>query len=564
MPIFEVEAGGQKFQIDAPSIEAAASAFSAMGSQANPGAGSAPPATPVPLEGQLSPQPLQTAQTGTNDAPGMLKALGVGAVKGVTGLADIPHLIHSGLNAGNAALRARFPDYVQPRDTTPLSLPTSGDVNRSIEGVTGEFYKPQTRGEEYAQRIGEFGTGLIAPGGWARRLASVIGAGVGSKAGEDLAGGPGTVKGALGSVAGAVLGGMSPAALSRLHSPIPAVGAVGEERKRLARVLADAGVTDITAGQATGSRALLRNEARYGDAAFAGGKFQKAEQNQVEQLTRAVTKDAGFDGLATSSANKDNMDRLKAVYKTVDDNNVVSPQPALFQRMAGAVNAYESKVLPTQMAGGKSNLDKIVGDIADVMVQQGSMPGTMYRELRGTLEGHISSAYRGGDNALGAAIKEVREALDDAYLKSLTPENAALIAKTNRQYATQKLINEAVGGGDPRAAHGLITPSSLRREVESASSADNYATGVAPLSNLSRAATGVMVKPSFTAASPSSINTMLNMMGASAGAGRLIMSKPIQGWLKNQTFGKDPSMAHKALINLLLSGDLPTLSGGQR
>lgn len=55
--------------------------------------------------------------------------------------------------------------------------PSSGDIQKKIEGVTGEFYKPKTVAGEYAQTAGEFAPGLIGGGeGLLARIATRVAA----------------------------------------------------------------------------------------------------------------------------------------------------------------------------------------------------------------------------------------------------------------------------------------------------------------------------------------------------------------------------------------------------
>jgi hypothetical protein len=52
--------------------------------------------------------------------------------------------------------------------------PSSSDIRRSIESVTGPFYEPQTVAGDYARTLGEFVPGMFAPGGWARNAVRYV------------------------------------------------------------------------------------------------------------------------------------------------------------------------------------------------------------------------------------------------------------------------------------------------------------------------------------------------------------------------------------------------------
>jgi DNA-binding FadR family transcriptional regulator len=120
-------------------------------------------------------------------ATDIAKSAGVGVGKGVIGLGGA---VGDLSNLGAAGL-AKASEYLQktlglPKDhflfANPLPdeakaalrsildyVPTSQNITKQVEGVTGEFYKPQTRPGEYAQTVGEFLPGaMLGPGGMAR------------------------------------------------------------------------------------------------------------------------------------------------------------------------------------------------------------------------------------------------------------------------------------------------------------------------------------------------------------------------------------------------------------
>ena len=109
------------------------------------------------------------------------KSAGVGLAEGVIGTVGMPGDIRSGMSAATDAIGARFgvsPETLNTvKDTAqrvgrvlPFGLsavangPTSEAIKQQVEGVTGEFYKPQTTAGEYARTIGQFAPNALAPG----------------------------------------------------------------------------------------------------------------------------------------------------------------------------------------------------------------------------------------------------------------------------------------------------------------------------------------------------------------------------------------------------------------
>lgn len=86
---------------------------------------------------------------GGSSVGGVAKSLGTGLAEGAIGLAGLPgDLYHAGLRALGDNL-------------TPESRFGSNALKKDVEGVTGEFYKPQGVAEETASKIGQFAPAVI-------------------------------------------------------------------------------------------------------------------------------------------------------------------------------------------------------------------------------------------------------------------------------------------------------------------------------------------------------------------------------------------------------------------
>jgi hypothetical protein len=106
------------------------------------------------------------------------KSTGVGVGKGLIGLGglggDVRELITKGAGAlGVSPETTKKAIAGAPIFGPALAVaPTSADIRGTVEGVTGEFYKPQYQTGEYGQTIGEFlPAALAGPGGVARKVA---------------------------------------------------------------------------------------------------------------------------------------------------------------------------------------------------------------------------------------------------------------------------------------------------------------------------------------------------------------------------------------------------------
>jgi hypothetical protein len=148
MPIFDVEAAGKSFEIEAPDFTTAVAA----------------------LKTHLSPSQPEA----DNSFSGSASALGIGGIKGIVGLAGLP--------ADALDLATRGIDYAAGTKTNEaVGKPAAdyagfGALQGYLEKVTGPLYEPKTGLESTLQTVGEFAPGgLVGAGrGIARRAATQV------------------------------------------------------------------------------------------------------------------------------------------------------------------------------------------------------------------------------------------------------------------------------------------------------------------------------------------------------------------------------------------------------
>jgi hypothetical protein len=173
-----------------------------------------------------------------------LKSAGVGVAKGLIGIAGLPGLAQEGVGAGMEWLQRKgvLPpspgtpqQQAQAMQDMPDLLPGADTIQKAVEGVTGGFYKPQTRAGRYAETTGEFATNALLPGGMVRRAAQVAVPGVASERAGELTKGTGYEP--IARVAAALAGGVgatgAEAAIGRARSGVP--GASGPASRVLVK-----------------------------------------------------------------------------------------------------------------------------------------------------------------------------------------------------------------------------------------------------------------------------------------------------------------------------------------
>jgi hypothetical protein len=151
-----------------------------------------------------------------NSLAGSAAALGVGAGKGVIGLAALPALAAEwGAKGYDALTGAKTSETIGPA-VRPFG---AENIQKLVEGYTGEFRKPQTETEKYLEAIGGMAPAMIGgPGGVISKVATrMVAPGVASEAAGQAAEGTGYEP--LARVGGALGGLYAGSKISRAVSP---------------------------------------------------------------------------------------------------------------------------------------------------------------------------------------------------------------------------------------------------------------------------------------------------------------------------------------------------------
>jgi hypothetical protein len=209
------------------------------------------------------------------------KTIPSGLARGAAAVAGLPGALKDAVNIAS--------DYIMPlpqegKDTLAANkwmLPDPQQVTGAVEGVTGPLYQPKTQTGKYVNSVAEMAPGvLLGPGSLLFKVASAMGAGIGSEAaGQATAG---TAAEPYARIGGAVIGGVLPNVAARAITPLP----ISAARQDAINTLESNGVTSLTAGQKTGSVPLRYGESFLGDAPFSGGKAAAVRMKRVSSSQR--------------------------------------------------------------------------------------------------------------------------------------------------------------------------------------------------------------------------------------------------------------------------------------
>ncbi len=484
------------------------------------------------------------------DVADVAKSAGIGAAKGAIGLAGLPgDLAEYGARGIDRATRyvgEKLGVDVAPREDRPPTY-GSADIQKAVEGKTGEFYKPQTRAGRYAETAGEFIPGALISGpGSLLAKATKFGVvpGIASEAAGEAAQGSGYEPHAR--VAAALTAPFAAGVARRSITPFPATG----ERQALVDALRNEGVTSMTAGQVTGSRPLRYAESVLGDMPLAGRGAERIQEQGQRQFTDAALRRAGTGGeAATPDVLAANQRRLGQSFDDLSARNTATFDPQFATDIRDTLRDH-SRLLDTHQK-------QVVHDLIQDIAQYGAtMPGDVYQSTRSLLTKQANSV-RQSHPPFADALRGIRNALDDVMERSISPADRAEWQATRREYGAQKVLEKTASRAGEATAEGAIVPANLRNTVAT-ENRGAYARGEGPFGELARAGTAVMA-PLPNSGTPARLAAM-NMMalpgaivggpaGWSAAAigagmpaimGRALMSAPAQRYMGNQALANNP------------------------
>lgn len=426
------------------------------------------------LQGQIGSTPPGPQGSST---VGVAKSLGSGLGEGAIGLAGLPG------DVGQLASKigSKLPDLPTPDQTTPLGRflklmrdesaksaslpaaqgsgdlpgsyipPTSDQLQKSVEGVTGPFYKPQGTVEDIANKAGQFAPAMIGgPESLASKaLTRVAAPAVASEAAGSMA--QGTAAQPYAEAAGALAGaGGASAGLRKFQDLIAA--------RNVAKLMPDA------ADLKTASRALYKHpdvaavqikpEAMSGLADTIDADLQQGPNSGFRPTSQKPVFDA-IDELrnpppqgASTIADLDNVRQvLSGLAKEKDAIGQPTRQAAAASRAMDHINDFLPNLKqPDLLAGDAAKANDILGEARQnwAAYKKSSQVGT----LMGNAELNAASANSGGN---------IQNSVKQAF-KPLLKNNAAKVASwtPEEKDALNNIVRGTWTGSAARAAGNVL------------------------------------------------------------------------------------------------------------
>ena len=510
-------------------------------------------------EVSASPDEQTWLQSAGNTALDVGGAALAGLGRGAAGLAGLPGTLSDLANNGLSWATGLPP--------LPQSVGSADAMQGYLSDATGgaSEFKGNTTAGRYAGAGAEFVPGAALGGlNPANLLRFGVLPGVASEAAgsmfKDTAAEP------YARVGAALVAPAIPALAARAISPF--AGAISPERQQAIAALSSEGVP-LTAGQQTGSKGLQYLESELG-----GRTAANMVENQGAAFTNAAMQRAGGSGLATPENLATNADRLGDAYQAISARNTLQADKPLADGIVGTLKEY-NRVLPSEQ---QQILGNITADVIDRIQQgKGTMTGADYQTIRSGLTKRAHNA-RNSNPELAEAFRGIRNSLDDAMTRSVSPQDAAEWAMLRKQYGNSKVLEKAASASS--ASLGNITPAQLASSARTGRQG-HFARGTGDFDELARAGQAVMspLPNSGTAGRMRAQNLGAGVLaggGALAGglpgmiaglvapqlAGRALMSSPVQSYLVNQAAPAMSTIDPK-MLNVIM-GLLSNEQGGAK
>lgn len=484
---------------------------------------------------------------------------------------------------------------MDPDIRAPNIIPSPSSVAGAFNAVEDPIlHKPESTAGEYANTVGEFlGNPLTYTG--AGSLAGKLATGATSALGSEALGqaAEGTSAELPARIAGAVLGAKAPRTAARLATPLP----ITPERQAAVNVLRQGykdpitgeiiGSTEPAAGDVTGSRLVKMNESTLGTALGSGNKYLAAKEAAERSFTKYAANAMGqkADLLKPEVFQQARSTIGPKIENAAQRLNVVFDKPLNDQLSAITKDMmdegfYDATVHP-EVSRIQSQIDNVMSKFVSESTSNGStrhmMDGDNYHGLI-KMNSSLDRAVEDSNPTISYYAQRIKDAVNDAAQRSANRPGTrpgvgvrqalADMQDARRQWANMKVLESVVTRPGEGAAAGLVSPQRLRAALLTNGGGDRrmlYALAKSDLGKWARAGEEIMTPVNSSMTTERGLVAHIPQMlaqgtiggvagygvgetqghpytGAIAGAlstglaGRALMSKPMQSYLKNQKF----------------------------
>jgi hypothetical protein len=255
-----------------------------------------------------------------------------------------------------------------------------------------------------------------------------------------------------------------------------------------------------------------------------------------EQFTRAALRRAGIDSdrITDDAMNRGFRDNA-ARFNRMASLTEMHGDRQLAQDLHDTLQEYWSQTQPTMR---KPYIENTINEVADAVINNANrLDGRTYQSLSSRIRWYEREA---ADTDYRRALGGIRNALDNAMERSIAARNPNLLGQwreVRNQYRNLLVIEQAATGGSKAAKQELLSPSALRKAIVNQNRRD-YARGQGDYAELVRAGEAIMGEPPQSGTAPrQATEHPISSMIKGKTVGKVLMSDPMQGYLKNQLWG---------------------------
>lgn len=246
-------------------------------------------------------------------------------------------------------------------------------------------------------------------------------------------------------------GQLAASGIGRIVKPVRS--SIGSNAQKLAGVLEKEGV-NLTAAQKTGSTPLATLESVFETLPFTSSSQRNIYQKQQEKFTQAALKKAGIDAPdASREVIEAASQKFGAAYNDLAKRNKLKIDDDLLGKV---YNTYQNA------NSGRMGTDanRLVNAVASDLFNGGKeISGEVYHNTRKMLTQKAQSAT---DQFDAGALRELRNALDEAFERGLSAADKGKMKALNTEYGAFKTIKKAAESSNTGSVRdAMLNPTAL-------------------------------------------------------------------------------------------------------
>lgn len=203
----------------------------------------------------------------------------------------------------------------------------------------------------------------------------------------------------------------------------------------LANDAADRLGVKLSAGEASGNRALKYAESATADLPIASGMATKRHQANAQAMNAAALRAVGQSGNeVTEAALAQARSDIGQEYRRILDPAKIELDNSFRGEVKAIGNSKVMKELQDQ------DMESLLGQFRNMPAGKISVSGDWFQQNKTALDQAVRAAYNNNEPAKARALEQFEKALDRAAMRSLAPAEQAAYKTAQKQWASLRMI----------------------------------------------------------------------------------------------------------------------------